>query len=226
MAVVRDAGRLLSFHSTRDEMERFGGAHLALGLGFTWLVGMGRWWDDPTASALQKSGVGSLAYVFALSLVLFVIALPLGPRAWSYRHVLTFVSLTSPPAALYAIPVEQWVSLEAATTLNLIFLLIVATWRIGLLVFYFLRYAALAWWKVIATTLLPLSGIVVGLTVLNLERGIIQIMGGLRDPTAEDDAAGVVAFLAFAGFFASVPLVLLYLAGIADTMRARRRVGE
>ena len=37
---------LLSFKLTRDEMLNFNKRHFILGLTGTWIVGMGRYWDD------------------------------------------------------------------------------------------------------------------------------------------------------------------------------------
>jgi hypothetical protein len=212
--VLHDAWRLLTFRAQRDELDRWGRGHLVLGLLATWLVGIGRWWDDPNASPLQKTGLGSVAYTLALALVLFLVAWPLGPRAWSYRHVLTFVTLTAPPAILYAIPVERLVSMPVATQLNLWFLLVVATWRVGLLLFYFLRHAALGWWRTLVSVLLPLSAIVVSLTLLNLSRGVIQIMGGLRDENADQLANDIVLTLGTLAFLAAGPLFVAYLVGV------------
>src|SRR3712207_7552248 len=45
---------------------------LAFGLACTWLVGVGRYWDNPRASLLQHLGVGSVVYVFALALLLWL----------------------------------------------------------------------------------------------------------------------------------------------------------
>jgi len=47
-----------------------GGMHLMFGLLCAWLAGMGRYWDDPGAHLLQRLGVGSVIYVFALSFLL------------------------------------------------------------------------------------------------------------------------------------------------------------
>ena len=47
---------------------------------------------------------------------------PLRPKEWSYKKVLTFVSLTSAPAILYAIPVERFLSLPTARSVNAWFL--------------------------------------------------------------------------------------------------------
>lgn len=225
LGVLDDAWRLLTFRAQRDELDRWGRGHLVLGLLATWVVGMGRWWDDPEASPLQKTGIGSIAYTLALSLVLFLVAWPLGPRAWSYRHVLTFVTLTAPPAILYAIPVERLVSMPVATQLNLWFLLVVATWRVGLLLFYFLRHAALGWWRTLVSVLLPLCAIVVALSLLNLSRGVIQFMGGLRDENADDLANNIVLTLGTLAFVAAGPLFVAYLVGVAVAWGTRRKEG-
>ncbi len=214
MHVARDMWRLLTLRIRRDELDAWGRAHLVVGLVVTWIVGIGRWWDDPTASALQKTGLGSVAYVLALALVLFLVAWPLRPRAWSYMHVLTFVSLTAPPAVLYAIPVERLVSMPLATQMNLWFLLVVAVWRVVLLGFYFTRHAGFAWWKTAVAMLLPLSAIVITLSFLNLSRGVIQIMGGLRDSSANVLADEIVFVLGMIAFLAAGPVVLTYLIAI------------
>ena len=46
---------------TREEMLRFGWAHFAFGLICTWIVGVGRYWDHPSAAPWQYAGLGSLA---------------------------------------------------------------------------------------------------------------------------------------------------------------------
>ena len=60
--------------------------------------------------------------MFVLSAFLWLIVAPLRPRNWSFIGVLIFVTLTSLPALLYAIPVEKFMSLENAQTANVIFL--------------------------------------------------------------------------------------------------------
>jgi len=214
--------RLLSFRIQRDELDAFDRRHLLAALGLTWLVGIGRWWDDDGAKLLQKSGLGSVAYIFVLALVLYVVALPLRPRNWSYRHVLTFVGLTAPPALLYAIPVERFLSTPTAAQVNLWFLLVVAAWRVALLVFYMVRHAALSWWKVLAATLLPLASVVMALSFLNLTRGVVEIMGGLRGQTADDLANDIVLGLGMLSFLAFGPLALLYVVAVLAAWRGRR----
>ncbi|MBX3184073.1 MAG: hypothetical protein KIT72_01005 [Polyangiaceae bacterium] len=213
-AVARDVFDLLTFRISAERMERFGNRHLLLGLGATWLVGIGRWWDDPNAVPMQKAGIGSVAYVFLLALVLFAVGWPLRPKRWSYRHVLTFITLTAPPAALYAIPVERMVSMSTATQMNLWFLLLVATWRVALLCFYLSRYADFSWWKTMTATLLPLAAIVVSLTILDIARGVLQFMGGLRDDNASQLASNVVHWLGFMSILAIIPLSLIYVGAV------------
>jgi hypothetical protein len=171
--IFRTVARLLTFRLTQEEFLELGGMHLVFGLVCAWLVGMGRYWDDPGAHLLQRLGVGSVIYVFALSLFLWLLIWPLRPQNWSYRNVAPFVSLVAPPAILYAIPVERWFTLRAATNINILFLAVVATWRVILLVFYLERYAGLRPFVVGIAALLPLTGVLVTLTVLNLEKAFI-----------------------------------------------------
>jgi hypothetical protein len=197
--VAADAVRLLTFRSTREELARFGRRHLAFGIFCAWLVGMGRYWDDPRANLAQHLGVGSVVYVFALS----------------------FVALVSPPAILYAIPVERLFTLETAASLNVWFLATVAAWRVALLVFYLRRQAALDWLAVTVAGLLPLTAIVVALTVLNLERVAFDFMSGIRGTTANDRAYGVLVSLTIISFLLIGPLLLVYIALAAAAARSR-----
>jgi hypothetical protein len=204
--------RLLTFRITREEFLQFNHKHLAVGVAATWLVGMGRWWDDPGARLLQHLGAGSVTYIFLLALLLWLVIWPLKPQGWSYRHVLTFVSLTSPPAILYAIPVERFAGLETARTLNVWFLAVVAAWRVALLFFYLSRYARLTAFSIAVAALLPITLIVVTLTVLNLERAVFDVMGGLRDGgTANDSAYGVLVALTFFSMLLFIPLLICYI---------------
>ena len=204
--------RLLTFRVTRDEFLHFTHRHLAFGMACTWVVGIGRWWDDPGAHLLQQTGIGSVVYILLLSLLLWLLVWPLKPRDWSYVHVLTFVSLTSPPAVLYAIPVERFTGLGTARSLNVWFLATVAAWRVALLFFYLRRHARLPALSMAVAALLPMTLIVVTLTVLNLERAVFDVMGGLREGgTAGDSAYGVLVALTFLSVLLFIPLVICYI---------------
>lgn len=209
--VVRAVARLLTFRLNSEEFSRLNRRHLLFGLCCTWVVGMGRWWDDPGASWLQHAGVGSVVYVFALALLIWLVVLPLKPHGWNYAHVLTFVSLTAPPALLYAIPVERFYSLDTARTLNVWFLATVALWRVGLLFNYLKRHARLSPFAILTASLLPVTAIIVVLTMLNLERAVFDVMGGLREQgTAHDNAYAVLFLLSLLSMLLFVPLLICY----------------
>jgi hypothetical protein len=213
--LLSTTGRLLTFRLSKDEFSRFGSRHLAFGLFCTWIVGIGRWWDDPGANLLQHLGLGSIIYVFVLSAILLLVAAPLQPENWTYKRILTFVTLTSPPALLYAIPIERFTELSAARSVNAWFLATVATWRFALLLFFFKRNAGLSVFASIVVALLPIMAIVVALTFLNLERAVFDIMGGLRDSgTANDEAYGVLFMLTMFSTLLIVPVLLCYLGAI------------
>ncbi len=91
LQVVKDTFRLLTFRIAREEILNFGWQHLVFGLVCTWLVGIGRYWDNPRADFLQHLGIGSVVYIFVLSLFLWLTVLPLKTKDWTYFKVLTFV---------------------------------------------------------------------------------------------------------------------------------------
>ena len=155
--------------------------YLVFGVVITWLAGIGRYWDNPRAHLFQHLGLGSLAYILFLSGFMWLLFYPLKPRHWQYRNVLVFVSLCSLPALLYAIPVERFMPLETAQSVNAWFLAIVASWRVALLVVFLKRIAKLPSLTVAIAALLPIAIIIVGLSWLNLEHVIFNIMAG-NDP--------------------------------------------
>ena len=114
--------RLLMFRFRFEDYHSLGIKQLFMGLVVCWIVGMGRYWDDPRAILLQKAGVGSVLYVFLLAALLWLTVKPIAPGRFSYVGILTFVTMTAPPAILYAIPVEKWMTLQSANQTNLNFL--------------------------------------------------------------------------------------------------------
>jgi len=185
---------------------------------------MGRYWDDPKAKLVQHLGLGSVIYIFILSMFVWVVIWPLRPKEWSYSKVLTFVSLTSLPAILYAIPVERFLSLQIARSVNAWFLAVVASWRVALLIVFLKRYAQLGGFQIIVSTLLPLTLIVTTLTILNLERAVFDIMGGLREGggTANDQAYAVLFTVTYFSVILFVPLLLIYVGLIVNGFVERR----
>ncbi len=208
--LLRDTARLLAFRRPSAALHSHWQGFLAFGLACTWLAGIGRYWDNPRAEWWQLLGLGSLAYVFALALLLWLLLYPFRPLNWRYRNLLVFISLTAPPAWLYAIPVERFLPLQAAASANAWFLALVAAWRVGLLVRFLHRVAGLRPLELVVGTGLPLALIVVTLSLLNLEHVVFNIMAGIQpeDRSANDLAFQVVLVLAVLSFYAS-PILLL-----------------
>jgi hypothetical protein len=211
--ILADQRDILLFRPFKPDLATHRWAYLAWGLCVTWLAGLGRYWDHPNAEPWQYIGLGSVAYVFILALVLWAVAAPLRPRNWSYMGVLIFVMLTSLPAVLYAIPVEKFLSPGGASTANMLFLAVVATWRVALLYVFLKRAAGLAPARAFVATFLPLAGIVTALTVLNLEKAVFNIMGG-GGSTANDAAYMVLLLITVVSVCASPFLLIGWLVAV------------
>jgi len=177
MNIAQTIVRLLTFKITREEILQLNINYFIIGLFGTWVVGMGRYWDDKGASLLQHLGFGSVIYIFILAGFIWLILKPFFIDNWNYFTVLTFISLTSFPAILYAIPVERFFSIEIANTTNVWFLLIVAVWRLGLLYYFLKHFTKLGTGDILTVTLMPICLIISVLTVLNLHRVVFNIMG-------------------------------------------------
>ena len=208
--VLQDQRDLLLFRPFKPALKDHWAAYLAWGLFVTWLAGIGRYWDHPNANWWQYAGLGSVAYVFVLSAFLWLIVAPLRPRNWSFIGVLIFVTLTSLPALLYAIPVEKFMSLESAQTANVIFLAIVASWRVALLIVFLKRGAGLSGTAVVVASLLPLTIIVTALAALNLEKAVFEIMGGNMQQTQNDAAYFILLVITVLSVVLSPIMLILY----------------
>jgi hypothetical protein len=211
--ILFTAGRLLIFKATPEELHALDRRHLVFGLLCTWLVGMGRLWEDPKANLLQHLGVGSVVYIFVLALFLWLLLWPLNPPHWSLLNVLTFISLTAPPAVFYAIPVRHGLPLQTAQDVRLWLLAIVAGWRVALLGFYMRRSAGFSGLRWVLAFLFPLLFILFILTALNLEKVVFDIMGGIHpsERSVNDTAYGVLFLLTMVSELAFLPLLVTYL---------------
>ncbi len=214
MSLFNTLIKLLTFKITRKEMLKFNMKHFYLGLVGTWLVGMGRYWDDTGANLMQDLGLGSVIYIFVLALFIWLILLPFKIDNWSYFIVLTFIGLTSFPAIFYAIPVEKFLSIETSNTINVWFLAIVAAWRLALLYYFLKHFTKLSTGNIITVTLMPICIIISILTLLNLHRVVFNIMGGMRNPTPHDSSYMVLMLLTGISLFLSIPLLISYGVGI------------
>jgi hypothetical protein len=227
MSVLSTEAKLLTFRMSRHNFLDLGRGHFLFGLVSAWIVGMGRYWDDPGAKLAQHLGLGSVIYIFVLSMFVWLVIWPLKPKEWSYLKVLTFVSLTSAPAILYAIPVERFFSLETARSVNAWFLAVVAAWRVALLILFLRKYAQLGAFQIIVAACLPLTMIVTALAALNLDRAVFDLMGGFRERagTANDTAYEVLITLTYVSVILFVPLLVCYvgivLKGVVERNDAR-----
>lgn len=226
MSVPGTIIRLLTFRLTRDEMLQFNKKHFIAGLIGTWIVGMGRYWDDSGATLLQHLGLGSVIYIFILAGLIWLVVKPFGVENWNYFTVLTFISLTSFPAIFYAIPVEKFVTIETANSINAWFLAIVATWRLCLLFHFLDRYTRLSAGNVLTVTLMPICLIITTLTALNLHRVVFDLMGGRTETTPHDSAYDVLFFLTFVSVLLILPLLVAYGLGIYSSRKKRRSPKE
>ncbi len=100
----------------------------------------------------------------------------------------------------------------AAQNANALFLALIAVWRVALYTNYLRSTASLRGVEVLVSLLLPLSLIVVTLSLLNLEHAVFQIMAGNPvAPTAADLSYFVVLLLSVLAYF-TLPVTLgLYL---------------
>lgn len=214
MSLFETLIKLLTFKLTREEMLTFNKRHFFLGLVGTWLVGMGRYWDDTGANWMQHLGLGSVIYIFVLALFIWLILLPFKIQNWNYFIVVTFIGLTSFPAIFYAIPVEKFLSIETSNTINVWFLAIVAAWRLALLYYFLKHFTKLSKGNIITVTLMPICVIISVLTMLNLHRVVFNIMGGMRNPTPHDSSYFVLMLLTGLSLILSIPLLISYGVGI------------
>ncbi len=228
-ADVREAftttGRLLFFRPAKPDLQRHMPLYLLIGIGSSWLAGVGRYWDHPDAAWWQYAGLGSVAYIFILALVLYLLLLPLRPRDWDYGRVLTFVGLTAAPGILYAIPVERFLPLGAAQSVNFWFLAVVASWRVALLWRFLRGSARLPGAAATIALLLPICLIVAVLAILNLEKAVFEIMAGLNGKTRTPNDAAYAVLIALTGisFYASPFLLIGYVVQIFSRQSAEGR---
>lgn len=228
--VLQDTKDVLFFRLTTDRFEKFGWPQFFTAIVLTWIVGVGRHWDDAKAEPIQKSGVGSIAYVLALSLVVWALAWPFREMVrWTYQRVVAYIGMVSPPALLYAIPVERFMSLEAAQRTNFWFLAIVALWRVLLLVRLHGKVLGLEAKMTAVVTMLPLSSIVATLAVNNLGNNMMDIMSGQRGEvvkTVQDKANEFVTLLGCFSFLVGPATLLAYVVWLFQEMREQRPIGK
>lgn len=219
--------KFLAFRPVRPDVKRLRWHFLVLGLVSSWLAGMGRYWDTSEAQWWQYAGLGSVVYTFFMATFLFALILPMHPRNWSYLNVLTFVGMTAPPAIFYAIPVERFTDPTTASQVNYGFLIVVATWRVGLLWLYLRRSAQLRIVPAMVALMLPLALMMVVLAYMQLSMTVMEGMAGIRTEQPKNLAGEFIVSLGFISFWLTPFLGVGYIVCAAKAAdRSNREAGD
>ena len=125
--------------------------------------------------------------------------------------------MTSPLAWLYAIPVEQWMSLENAARINIGLLTLVAIWRVVLMVRVLVLVTGGHWFRCLVAVLLP-SSVEAFVMTFFLHMQLVGLMGGVQLPPHEEILAAALNVVGLASFWiAAVTFVLWCILGIIRT---------
>lgn len=211
--VLTDFGRFVLFKPLKGDVRAHRAAYLFVGFAVTWIVGFGRTWDFPEAPLWIRTGLTSVLYALVLAGFIWLIGLALKPARWSYANVLLMVLMTALPGIIYAIPVESFMPAEAARAVNMIFLLIVATWRMLLYRKFLDDVAQLPKDEARVAWLLPPTIIVAVLGAVGTLNAIARSMGGVRDPMGEI-IDGAIFWIAVCAWLA-LPVLLFAFAAMA-----------
>ncbi|MBS1704538.1 MAG: hypothetical protein JST40_01580 [Armatimonadetes bacterium] len=189
-------------------------------------AGIGRWWDDPRPIPIPvRLGLGSVAYIFLLTIFL---ALFIAPYIWAQFKLpafLTFIAATAPPAMAYALPVERYLSPADAVQYNFYALVVVATYRVSLLIWYLLRAYRFPWWRTIIVFVVPISLILFALMATGQGRYVLEIMGGFRDKLPREQIEQTVMGLGLLGLFVSPVVLVAYAIDLVIFLRRRPKIG-
>jgi hypothetical protein len=218
--------KILSLQFSKEDIFKLNNWYLIIGLIATWIVGMGRYWDNPRANIWQHLGVGSVVYIFVLSAFIWLIVLPFKLEKWSYFRLLTFISLCSIPAILYAIPVEKFMNIHTAKSVNAYFLGIVAIWRIMLLFRFLKQLDNLSIDEIMTCVFLPIVLIINTLAILNLEHVVFNIMSGNDATSVNDRAYIIVLVLTIASWILVLPLLINYIYAIYLRREKRNKLND
>lgn len=215
--------RILTFRAKREELEPSPTVLIGLALLTTWIVGLGRWWDDPRDLLwFVRFGLGSVIYVLGLSGVLFLVTWPLWTQKLGYLAFLAFVASTSLPGLVYAVPIERWTDVQTAATYNFWALTFVSLYRLALLIWFLGRIVGLSFLGVVATTFFPISLIVFLLSMLGHGAAVMDIMGGFRENiTAKSEMEAAVGFLGCLSWVVAPLSLVLYLAELPQAASRR-----
>lgn len=167
--MTRDAIRLVTFRSLGASLPWASNWHLLFGLMLVDLVGIGRYWHQADAFICQRCGVGSVVAALTLTMLLRVVLVPFQPENWSFRSILSFVTMTAPIALLHALPIQRWVQSPLAFDVEAWVIVVVATWRLLLLRVYLRTHTGLQPFAASMATALMAELVLVFLAACDLE---------------------------------------------------------
>ena len=220
MPSLKTIFRILTFRAKREELAQNPLAVLAIAIVITWLVGIGRWWDDPRELPFfVRLGAGSVIYVFAMSLLLWILANPIAKAKLPYWAFAAFVASTSLPGLVYAVPMEQWTDLETTAAYNVWALVFVSAYRISLLFWFYIRVLKLKVDQALVVTGLPISAIAIVLTSLGHGASILDIMGGFRDRMSKTDMEMAVGLIGCVSWIIAPVCVFIYIGVFAHARK-------
>lgn len=223
--VLRDTWRLLTFRLTPQAYAALDLRHLYLGLLLCWLAGLGRFWAAAHVPWYGRLGLGSVIYPFVLAIPLTLLLRPFVERSDYLRYV-TLLALTAPVALIYAPLVPEICGTENASILRMFAMGIVSLWRVALLSWFCFELLGLRPGQATATVILLLSGIVVALTALNLERAVFAIMGAADARTMSDDSFAILILLSVLSILALPISLICYAVSAFAAVKLKNRERE
>jgi hypothetical protein len=148
---------------------------------------------------------------------------PDGGGGRTFRTFLTLFWLTAPCAWLYGIPVERFTDLLGATQWNFAFLIVVAVWRIALIVRAVVVLTGAGVGRVLAFVLFPACAeMLVGSFFKTLS--LVGIMGGVRLPPHHEFLKKASGFVMTGSFWLGIACLLAMV--ICSITRHRRAAGS
>ncbi|WP_437225926.1 hypothetical protein SH661x_004310 [Planctomicrobium sp. SH661] len=142
------------------------------------------------------------------------------PNGFQFRRLLTCFWMTAPMAIIYAIPVERFLSPPDATRWNLIFLALVATWRVLLITRVVQVLYGLAFFRALFPVMLLADSLALAVMIL-IPIPIIQFMGGIRVSESSEIINGARLIVILLG----ATTWLIWFFGLVALMFGTRRTG-
>ncbi len=191
-----------------EQYDQLGMPHFLVGLTFTWLVGIARNWDFPQAPWYASLGFTSVAYIFFMAGMMWLsLRLP-SVKRHPYFRFLTVVSMTAAPGLIYGIPVERFLSAADAQQANLIFLSVVAIWRVALFAHFAVKGCRMPLVHALLSMLTPIAAIIIAIHMTGRSEFVIELMGGLQ-PERQNSADYAANHLLSTLYCLSWPVLIL-----------------